>query len=139
MRSAPTLKICITPFASVAILEKLALLKIALCKAPVFSKVSWRRTSVMPSAEPSAGLRLRTTRSRIFSNMIGLRENHKMVWKQVLQTTSTSRGLRSWLLTPQQLYNHGLPYWEKLPTQLCSSCTLINADAGESIKCANES
>src|ERR1035441_7696336 len=34
MRSAPTLKIWMTPFASVARLEKLALLKIALCRAP---------------------------------------------------------------------------------------------------------
>jgi hypothetical protein len=34
MRSAPTLKIWITPFASVAMLEKFALLKIALCSAP---------------------------------------------------------------------------------------------------------
>jgi hypothetical protein len=35
MRSAPTLKIWMTPLASVAMLEKLALLKIALCRAPV--------------------------------------------------------------------------------------------------------
>src|ERR1035441_4123067 len=34
IRSAPTLKIWMTPFASVAMLEKLALLKIALCRAP---------------------------------------------------------------------------------------------------------
>src|ERR1039457_6845529 len=34
-----------TPFSSVAILEKLALLKIAFCKAPVFSRASSRRTS----------------------------------------------------------------------------------------------
>ena len=33
MRSAPTLKIWITPFASVAMLEKFALLKIALWSA----------------------------------------------------------------------------------------------------------
>src|SRR3989337_655037 len=39
-----------TPFASVAILEKLALLKIAFCKAPVLSNASWRRTSVMPGS-----------------------------------------------------------------------------------------
>src|SRR5450631_1148256 len=48
MRSAPTLKIWMTPFASVAMLEKLALLKIALCRAPFFSRASWRRTSVTP-------------------------------------------------------------------------------------------
>src|ERR1700687_2193105 len=35
-----------TPFSSVAILEKLALLKMALCKAPVFCRASFRRTSV---------------------------------------------------------------------------------------------
>jgi hypothetical protein len=34
MRSAPTLKIWMTPLASVAMLEKLALLKIARCRAP---------------------------------------------------------------------------------------------------------
>jgi hypothetical protein len=33
MRSAPTLKIWMTPAASVAMLEKLALLKIAFCSA----------------------------------------------------------------------------------------------------------
>src|ERR1700676_335727 len=36
------------PFSSVAIIEKFALLKIAFCRAPVFSRASWRRTSVMP-------------------------------------------------------------------------------------------
>jgi hypothetical protein len=40
MRSAPTLKIWMTPFSSVAILEKLALLKMAFCNAPVFSNAS---------------------------------------------------------------------------------------------------
>src|ERR1700690_90962 len=58
MRSAPTLKIWITPFASVAMLEKLALLKIAFCRAPVLSRVSWRRTSVMPSAVSAVGVRM---------------------------------------------------------------------------------
>jgi hypothetical protein len=38
MRSAPTLKIWMTPSASVAMLEKLTLLKIASCSAPAFSK-----------------------------------------------------------------------------------------------------
>jgi hypothetical protein len=37
-RSAPTLKIWMTPFASVAMLEKLALLKIALCRASRFEQ-----------------------------------------------------------------------------------------------------
>src|SRR5580765_190949 len=45
IRSAPTLKIWMTPLASVAMLEKLALLKIALCKAPVLS-----RASVLPKS-----------------------------------------------------------------------------------------
>ena len=40
IRSAPTLKIWITPFASVAMLEKLALLKMARCKAPAFNRAS---------------------------------------------------------------------------------------------------
>src|SRR5450759_293530 len=43
-----------TPFSSVAILEKLALLRIAFCKAPVFSTASLRRTSVMTSTVPAA-------------------------------------------------------------------------------------
>src|SRR5665647_812618 len=38
MRSAPTLKIWMTPLASVAMLEKLALLKIAFCKGPGFKQ-----------------------------------------------------------------------------------------------------
>src|SRR5437899_1052745 len=45
MRSAPTLKIWITPFASVAMLEKLALLKIAAWSAPVVSNASGAPTS----------------------------------------------------------------------------------------------
>ncbi len=49
MRSAPTLKIWMTPFSSVAMLEKLALLKMAFCKAPVLSTAALRRTSVMTS------------------------------------------------------------------------------------------
>ena len=40
MRSAPTLKIWITPLASVAMLEKFALLKIAFCSAPAWSNAS---------------------------------------------------------------------------------------------------
>src|SRR5450830_254900 len=35
-----------TPFSSVAMLEKLALLRIAFCSAPVLSRASFRRTSV---------------------------------------------------------------------------------------------
>src|SRR4030066_893628 len=54
MRSAPTLKIWITPFSSVAMLEKLALLRIAFCSAPVLSKAFWRRTSAArPLALPA--------------------------------------------------------------------------------------
>src|SRR5260221_14642277 len=41
MRSAPTLKIWITPLASVAMLEKLALLKMARCRAPAFSSANF--------------------------------------------------------------------------------------------------
>src|SRR3989442_8849017 len=43
-----------TPFSSVAMLEKLALLKIAFCKAPVLSRAASRRTSVMASALPAS-------------------------------------------------------------------------------------
>jgi hypothetical protein len=50
MRSAPTLKIWMTPVASVAMLEKFALLKIALCSAPAFRSASLRRTSVRSGA-----------------------------------------------------------------------------------------
>src|SRR5450759_519754 len=44
-----------TPFASVAMLEKLALLKIALCRAPAFSSVSsacWHAVLLVPSETP---------------------------------------------------------------------------------------
>src|SRR6185503_151002 len=43
----PTLKIWMTPLASVAMLEKLALLKMASWRAPVLSRASCRRTSAM--------------------------------------------------------------------------------------------
>src|ERR1039458_8531320 len=58
MRSAPTLKIWMTPFASVAMLEKLALLKIAFCKAPAFSRTSSRRTSVTISTATGSPSRI---------------------------------------------------------------------------------
>jgi hypothetical protein len=59
MRSAPTLKIWMTPFASVAILEKLALLKIARCRAPALSSVSsasLRAVLSVPSETPICDL-----------------------------------------------------------------------------------
>lgn len=52
MRSAPILKIWMTPFASVAMLEKFALLRIAFCKAPALSRASWLRTSVAMLVAP---------------------------------------------------------------------------------------
>ena len=51
MRSAPTLKIWITPCVSVAMLEKLALLKMARCSASALTIDS----SVLPAALPKAG------------------------------------------------------------------------------------
>src|ERR1043166_4516999 len=54
MRSAPTLKIWMTPLASVAMLEKLALLKIALCSAPVLSSATWRCTLMLGSRRAAA-------------------------------------------------------------------------------------
>jgi hypothetical protein len=50
MRSAPTLNSWMTPFSSVAMLEKLALLKMASWRAPVLIRASLRRTSVTTSA-----------------------------------------------------------------------------------------
>src|SRR5205807_3378290 len=67
MRSAPTLKIWMTPRSSVAVLEKLALLKIAACKAPALNRTSWRRTSVMTSAVPASPLGI--VSSSIFSSI----------------------------------------------------------------------
>src|SRR4051812_44400955 len=52
MRSAPTLKIWMTPAASVAMLEKLGLLKIAVCSAPIVSSVSAWRTSWLRRSSP---------------------------------------------------------------------------------------
>ncbi len=49
MRSAPTLKIWMTPFASVAMLEKLALLKIACWRAPAFLRASSARLRAVMS------------------------------------------------------------------------------------------
>src|ERR1700723_877326 len=60
MRSAPTLKIWITPLASVAMLEKLALLKIAFCKAPVFSNASALPVSLGTSGCSAAPLAIGT-------------------------------------------------------------------------------
>jgi hypothetical protein len=54
------------PFSSVAIIEKLALVRIAFCKAPVFSNASWRRPSTMPSALPPSS---RRKESVPFANM----------------------------------------------------------------------
>src|SRR5438876_366124 len=60
MRSAPTLKIWMTPFASVAMLEKFALLKIASCSAPVLSSAALaclRKVRFLgPLTMPIAGL-----------------------------------------------------------------------------------
>ena len=49
MRSAPTLKIWIMPFASVAMLEKFALCKMAVWSAPAFSNTSSERPEGVPS------------------------------------------------------------------------------------------
>src|ERR1019366_2007208 len=67
MRSAPTLKIWMTPLSSVAILEKLALLKIAFCRAPALSSASLRWTSVTTSSLPAAAPRM--TESWCFADM----------------------------------------------------------------------
>src|SRR5688500_7419593 len=56
MRSAPALKIWMTPLASVAILEKLALSKIARCSAPTLSSACCPlAASVDAGCAPSVG------------------------------------------------------------------------------------
>src|SRR5277367_5210926 len=55
MRSAPALKIWMTPFASVAMHEKLALLKIAFRNADAVRTASFFRTSRVSFARPAAG------------------------------------------------------------------------------------
>src|SRR5947207_1362141 len=42
------------PFSSVAMIEKLALFRIALCKAPVLSRASSRCTSILAASEPAS-------------------------------------------------------------------------------------
>src|SRR3972149_9479701 len=56
------------PFSSVAIIEKLALVRIAFCKAPVLSNACWRRASVRPSALPALS---RMAELLAVSNMAG--------------------------------------------------------------------
>src|ERR1700680_1154666 len=56
------------PFSSVAIIEKLALVRIAFCKAPVLSNTSWRRPSKMPSGLPASS---RMKESLPFANIAG--------------------------------------------------------------------
>src|SRR5688572_4434597 len=47
MRSAPTLNSWMMPFSSVAMIEKLALVRMAFCSAPVLSRAFWRRCSTL--------------------------------------------------------------------------------------------
>src|SRR6185436_9251396 len=63
MRSAPTLKIWITPLASVAMLEKLALLKIALCNALALRNVPGRPELRRPCCGSAGSTWLRSSRS----------------------------------------------------------------------------
>ena len=56
MRSAPTLKSWMTPFSSVAMIEKLALVRIAFCSAPALrSAVVRPRSGVLPVFQASPG------------------------------------------------------------------------------------
>src|SRR3954469_25987201 len=71
MRSAPTLKIWITPFASVAMLEKFALLKMALWSALALRSVSCRRPSVRASAAPGGSWRAGTAGSPVAMGRFG--------------------------------------------------------------------
>jgi len=66
-----------TPFSSVAMLEKLALFKIAFCSAPVLSRAASRRTSEMLSPG-SAGER--TSDLKAFADRRNLLAISAMVW-----------------------------------------------------------
>ena len=56
MRSAPTLNNWMMPFSSVAMIAKLALVRIAFCSAPALSNIFWRRASAVSSAFVAAAL-----------------------------------------------------------------------------------
>src|ERR1700690_716114 len=64
------------PFSSVAIIEKLALVRIAFCKAPVLSNASWRRTSVVLSALPASSRRVGFP----VLDMVDFREKRRTIW-----------------------------------------------------------
>jgi hypothetical protein len=83
MRSAPTLKIWMTPLASVAMLEKLALLKIAACRALAGSKAASGWTLVALLAVTVAPVRM--AGSRTFLGIADL---------STIRTDLASRGLR---------------------------------------------
>src|ERR1700730_2473536 len=83
-----------TPFASVAMLEKLALLKIALCKAPAFSRASVCPTSTLTSAVSAAFLRAIDMCPRFYHLLIV--PLHRVPSTEChLKTTSRSRALAS--------------------------------------------
>src|SRR6185503_8805752 len=58
MRSAPTLNSWMMPFSSVAMIEKLALVRIAYCRAPAFSRAFSRRLLAAPLPASPAGVAL---------------------------------------------------------------------------------
>src|SRR3989304_557363 len=66
-----------TPFSSVAMLEKLALFRIAFCGARVLSSAASRRTSAMTSPVPASSSR--TSESKAFADMAYLRAIVAMV------------------------------------------------------------
>ena len=84
MRSAPTLKIWMTPEASVAMLEKLALLKMALCNAPVFSNASACWTLRLASAVSVFRLRAAAMRLLVYLRTI-----------RALQSSGSAKGRRA--------------------------------------------
>src|SRR2546423_330867 len=91
MRSAPTLKIWMTPLASVAILEKLALLKIALCSAPAVSRASVGRTSMTASGTETVRLRTVDILGPGLSAAIAAGGNGGNFLRLALQGTSRNR------------------------------------------------
>src|SRR5918995_378509 len=87
-----------TPLASVAMLEKLALLKIALCKAPVFSSASAWRTSPPTSflSERSRGTlcmgRCRLSECCIACRPSGRRSTNPQAWARTSRADCLGRG-----------------------------------------------
>src|SRR6185436_18873257 len=88
MRSAPTLKSWMMPFSSVAMIEKLGLVRIAYCKDRALTNDPWRRATVASSILPAAA-----TRVKPFS-ISGMVDGHRPVEHRLYGTVRGCRQLR---------------------------------------------